>query len=172
MSLFNTFLGLLKKFLLFVLILAIAIPLRYGSTDRQYLTFRLLHSVLSIKNGFLPDSARPTLSADYRAFEDMLRMKPIAEQDPLADPIIFVKNIRSSFTMGSIFPKPSQCQINNEIFEYDGHSVQTYWVDNPTRKFQGKSDKLLLYFHGGGYILGDIHSKLFCFSILKSNHVL
>jgi acetyl esterase/lipase len=100
--------------------------------------------------------------------EDVLRMKPIAEQDPLADRIVVVKNLRSSFAMDNIIPKPSQCQINNETFEYDGHSVHTYWIDYPTRKFQGKSDKLLLYFHGGGYVLGDIHSKRFKFSILKS----
>jgi acetyl esterase/lipase len=88
-------------------------------------------------------------------------MKPISKLDQLTDPVILVKNLRSKFVMNTIIPKPSQCQINKEIFEYDGHSVDTYWIDYPTRKFQTKSDKLLLYFHGGAYLVGDIHSKLF-----------
>jgi hypothetical protein len=37
----NTFFGFLKKSVLFILIVAIAIPLRYGSTDPKYLCVRL-----------------------------------------------------------------------------------------------------------------------------------
>ena len=160
MSVVRTFFGLFKKLFLFIVILAVAIPLRYGSTNHQYLSLRLIHSLLSLKH-LLPDAARPTLSAGYRAFEDIIRMKPIADQDPLADPLIVLKNLRSSFTMGNIIPKPSQCQINNETFEHDGHPVHTYWIDYPTRKCKGKSDRLIIYFHGGAYIVGDIHSKCF-----------
>lgn len=160
MSIVRTLFGLFKKVFLLIVILAIAIPIRYGSTNRQYLSLRLLHSFLSLKH-LSPDPARPKLSTNYRAFEDILRMKPIADHDTLVDPLIVVKNLRSSFTMGTIIPKPSQCQINNETFEHDGHPVHTYWIDHSTRKFQGKSDKLLIYFHGGGYIVGDVHSKCF-----------
>jgi acetyl esterase/lipase len=156
---FYALFGLLKKLALFIIIVAIAIPLRYGSTNRQYLQLRLLHSILSLKYSLVPDPARPTLSADYRAFENILRMKPIAEQDPLEDPTIIVQKIRSTFNMGTIIPKPSQCQIHKEVFEHDGHLVDTYWVDYPTRKFQPKFDKLLIYLHGGAYMLGDIHSE-------------
>ncbi len=161
MSFLSNFCGLLKIIAIFVLIVTIAIPLRYGSIDAQYLSIRLFHSMLSVKYCLLPDSARPTLSADYRAFEKVMRMKPKAEKDPLADSMTTVKNFRSSFTMATIIPKPSQCQINKKIFQHDGHSVDTYWIDYPTRKFQPKSDRLILYFHGGGYVLGDIHSELF-----------
>jgi acetyl esterase/lipase len=161
MSFLSNFCGLLKKLAIFVLIVAIAIPLRYGSIDGQYLSIRLLHSMLSVKHFLLPDSARPTLSADYRAFENILRIKPMVEQDPLADSMTIVKNLRSSFTMANVIPKPSRCQVNKEIFQHDGHSVDTYWIDYPTRKFQPKFDRLILYFHGGGYMLGDIHSELF-----------
>jgi acetyl esterase/lipase len=161
MSFFSSFVGFLKKLVSFILIVAIAIPLRYGSTNRQYLQLRLLHSILSLKHSLIPDPARPTLSADYRAFENILRMKPIAEQDLLADPIIVVQMLRSTFAMRTVVPKPSQCQIHKEVFEHDGHSVDTYWVDYPTRKFQPKFDKLLIYLHGGGYILGNINSEFF-----------
>jgi acetyl esterase/lipase len=45
------------------------------------------------------------------------------------------------------------------VFHHDGHSVDTYWIDYPPRKFQRNSDKFILYFHGGGYMIGDIHGK-------------
>lgn len=154
----RSFLGFFKKFFLSTVILAIAISLRYGSTNRRYLTLRLIHSIFSLRH-LSTDPDRPMLSANCRAFEDILRMKPIADQDSLKDPLIILKDLRSSFTMGNIIPKPPRCQINNETFEHDGHPVHTYWIDYPTRKFQDKSDKLLIYFHGGAYIVGDIHSK-------------
>jgi acetyl esterase/lipase len=155
----NTFCGFLKKSVLFILIVAIAIPLRYGSTDPKYLCVRLLHSILSLKHSLIPDRDRPTLSAEYRAFENMLRMIPFPKLDPSADPLTVIKEMRSSFAMNSITPKPSQCQINKEVFEHDGHVVDGYWVSYPPKNIQRHSDKILLYFHGGGYVLGNIHSK-------------
>ena len=165
-----TFLAFLKKLVGFVLIVAIAIPLRYGSINPQYLIFRILHSGFSLKHSIIPDSARPTLSADYRAFEDILRMKPIAKQDLSVDPMTVVKQIRSSFSMDTLVPKPPLCQVKKEIFEYDGHSVHTSWVDYPTRQFRAESDKLLLYFHGGGFIMGDIQGRLFDIFRLRINY--
>ncbi|CAF2058031.1 unnamed protein product [Rotaria magnacalcarata] len=69
-----------------------------------------------------------------------------------------MKYLRSFFAIGTTVPKPSQCQINKEIFDYDGHVIETYWINYPIRKFQMNSDILLLYLHGGGYMLGDIYS--------------
>ncbi|CAF1233182.1 unnamed protein product [Didymodactylos carnosus] len=107
----------------------------------------------------MPDYARPTLSADYRAFEEIMRMTPLAQLDPTADILTIIKELRLAFTMGTTVPKPSQCQLNKEVFEHDGHSVDAYWIDYHQNNFQKNSDKIVLYFHGGGYMLGDIHSK-------------
>ncbi|CAF1313483.1 unnamed protein product [Rotaria sordida] len=141
---------------LFVLIVAIVIPLLYGSTNCRHLAIRTLHTMLALKHSLLLDEARPTLSAKYRAFEDLLRMRSI-EYDPLSDPINIIKTIRSTCSMCDVIPKPSQCQINKEVFEHDEHSIDTYWIDYPMRKFQRNSDKLLLYLHGGGYLSGNIN---------------
>jgi acetyl esterase/lipase len=159
MSFFNRFFGFLKKLTIFALILAIAIPLHYGSTNHRYLRMRLHHSMLSLKHTIIPDHARPNLSADYRAFEEIMTMTPLAKFDPTADIFTIMKELRLAFTMGTTVPKPSQCQVNKEVFHHDGHSVDTYWIDYPPRKFQRNSDKFILYFHGGGYMIGDIHGK-------------
>ncbi|UJR20367.1 hypothetical protein I4U23_023499 [Adineta vaga] len=144
------------KFFVFILFISIAIPFHYGSTNPNYLIIRLLHSIFFLKHSFIPDVARPKLSADYRAFESLMRMKPLAQFDPSEDPFMVVKNIRTSFDMNSIIPKPSQCQINKETVQYNEHSVDTYWVNNHQNKFERNSDRIILYFHGGGYLLGDI----------------
>jgi hypothetical protein len=161
MSFLNSFFGLLKKLALFALIVAITIPMHYRSTNPTYLGFRLLHSTLSLKNSLLPDQARPTLSADYRAFEDILRMKPESNRDPLSDPLPLVQKSRSEFLLTAIIPKLPHCQVNKEVFEHDGHTVDAYWVDDHQENLQKKADKILLYLHGGGYMAGSIRGKLF-----------
>jgi len=161
MSLLGPFFGLIKILSISVLVVAIAVSLRYGSANTEYLTIRLLHSVLSFKHHLILDRARPTLSVEYRAFEDILRLQPMVGQNLLADPLTVVKKLRSTYGIGTIIPKPSQCQINKEIFEHNGHSVETYWVDYSTRKSRIESEKLLLYLHGGGYALGDIDSEFY-----------
>ncbi len=163
------FFGLLKKLAILVLIVAIAIPIRYRSTNPQHLVLRVLHSIFSLKHCLLSDRARPTLSTEYRAIEDIIRMTSEAKRDPLADPAIVVKNLRSTFGFNIVIPKPSQCQINKEVFEHNGHTVDTYWVENHQKKFQRHADHIILYFHGGGYIMGDIDSKLFIIYKPKTN---
>jgi acetyl esterase/lipase len=160
MSFLHRFFGLLKILAILVLSVAISIPLHYGSTNLQYLRLRLFHSTLSLKHAVMPDPTRPTLSADYRAFEEIMRMIPLGEFDPTKDIFTVIKEARLSFTLGTTVPKPSQCQINKEVFEHDGHSVDTYWIDYHQNNFQKNSDKILLFFHGGGYMIGDIHGKL------------
>lgn len=148
-----------KTLILFSLIIAIGIPLWYGSTNYQYLRLRLSHSFLSIKYSFIPDHNRPTLSDDYRAFEEILITTPLAELDPTADIFTIIKSLRSQFTMGTTVPKPAGCQIDREEFEHNGHIVETYWINNHQNMFEKNSDKLLIYIHGGGYMLGDIHGR-------------
>jgi acetyl esterase/lipase len=157
-----SFYGFLKKLALLILIMAIAIPIRYGSTNYQYVILRFVHSLVSLKHSLVPDQARPTLSADYRAFESIVRMKPILTDDPLSDPLTIAKKIRPICTISNVVPKPSDCQVDKEVFEHDGHTVDTYWVDYSGMKLQKNSDKLLLFLHGGAYVLGDVHSELFC----------
>jgi acetyl esterase/lipase len=156
----NRFVSLVKKLTLLVLVIAVAVPLRYGSTNPKYLRLRVLHSLLSIKQSFTTDENRPTLSTDYRAFENLLRLRPLAAVNSTADPLELTKKVRASMTLGSIVPQPSQCHVNKQVYEYEGHSVDAYWI-NHAGKEQPNTDRIVLYFHGGGYIMGDVQGKLF-----------
>jgi hypothetical protein len=70
-------------------------------------------------------------------------MNPAPKVDPLADPLPFIKETRSNLKFHTIVPKPSHCQVNKEIFEHDGHTVDAYWIDHRQENLQKKSDKIL-----------------------------
>lgn len=146
-----------KYFTLAVFIIALAIPIRYESTNSKYLFVRCLHSLFSLKYSVISDPIRPELSADYRAFEHLLKLNSKFQLDPLKDPLVIVKDIRSSVSFADLIPKSKDCRIEKEILEYNGQKVDSFWVDH--RRNDDKSNKILVYFHGGGYILGDIDCK-------------
>lgn len=150
-----------KKCLFMMFIASAAIFMPYQPIDHQYLALCSTHSLLSLAYSIIPDSTRPTLSADYRAFETIIKMNPIGGDDPNIQPEVMIKHLRSNPGINIIVPKPAQCQITHELFEHDGHFVNTYWIDNYPHEFQRENDRLLIYFHGGGYIMGDIHSMSF-----------
>ena len=151
--------GLLKKLALIIIILGIAIPLRYGSTNHQYLALRLIHSALSLKHSFIPDPARPTLSADYRAFEELLRQRPLFDLSSSGESSTKIARLRASLSPNDIILVPSSCNISKEVFEHDGHTIDAYWIENHQKKTERHADSIMIYFHGGGYLFGDIHSK-------------
>lgn len=156
-----SFVQVLKTLILFIALVAIVIPLRYGSTNPKYLIIRLLHSALSLKHPFISDPLRPEVSDEYRAFENLFRLRSVSKPDPSADALPLIKKIRSKFLLRTLLPKPSQCQVKKEIFEYDGHTVDTYWVHHRQVSSTPKEvDHILIYLHGGGFIMGDIEGML------------
>ena len=149
---------LAKRMALLIVVVSVGLPLRYGSTNPSYVFIRLLHSLLSLKHSLVADRARPTLSADYRAFEDILRMRPSAELDPFLDPLTLIKQLRLTLTMSNLFPKSSRCRIDRHEFEHGGHQIDLYTIDDHPVHHSSVSDRILLYLHGGAYMVGDIHS--------------
>ena len=156
----NTTLSSLKKLTL-LLSLAIAIPIYYDSTHPKHLQFRLVHSLLTIKHRLVSDSDRPKLSADYRAFESLLQSVPAVEFDRAADPLKIVQKMRATFPFDLIVPRPNKCLSRKQVYEYEGSLAEAYWVDYRVgdRSSKWSEDRILLFFHGGGYILGDFNSQ-------------
>ena len=150
---------MIKKVTLFILALGITIPIYYDATDPQYLIIRTLHSLFSLKHSLTSDSTHPALSADYRAFETLLRLQPVVKADLRADPAMTVKQFRSSFSFGTMIPRPSSCQVTKQIYTYNEHTVDAFWVNHHHGKELTNTDRIVLYLHGGGYFVGDIHSK-------------
>ncbi len=109
-----SFLGFFKKLVFFVVMMAIAISLRYCSTNPAYLVIRLLHSALLLKHSIVPDPARSTLSADYRFFENLFRLKPPPKSDRSVDP--YCEKIRTQLLIDTLIPKPHK--LNSKLTFY------------------------------------------------------
>jgi predicted ferric reductase len=71
MSLGSKIYSLIKKLSIIILIISIIIPLRYVSTNLEYLRVRCFHSLLSLTYKFIIDEDRPNSSSDYRAFKTL-----------------------------------------------------------------------------------------------------
>lgn len=145
---------------LFTLLSIIGIQLRCESKDPVYFMINLLHGILSIKHFLMFDPDRSTISAKYRAFETLLRLKPVRIPDPMTDPSQVLKQLRSSFFLNSIIPQPTGCQLRKQLYTYEEHSVETYWI-NYHQQEKVDTDHILVYFHGGAYLVGNVQSKRF-----------
>ncbi|CAF3447304.1 unnamed protein product [Rotaria sp. Silwood1] len=150
--------SIIMKLGLIILLLAIAIPLYYSSTNPGYLLSRLIHSLILIKHTLVPDTDRPMLSAEYCAFESMLRSSPQVNYDLKDDPLKIAKEMRASFPIDTVVPRPTECQFKKQIYEYDRRTVEAYWVDYRTGTKKWNADRVILYFHGGSYIVGDFQT--------------
>lgn len=152
-------LSMLKTLTLVILLLALAIPFYYRSTNWKYLQIRLIHSIFTFEHRLVPDRERPELSAEYRAFESFFHRFPATNYDPTADYLEVAKQMRENFKFGTIIPRPKDCRFRNQIYEYQGQTAEVFWVDHRDRVKDWTSDRILIYFHGGGYILGDFSSQ-------------
>jgi acetyl esterase/lipase len=160
--------SVLKNLSLLLLLLAVAIPIHYDSANPKHLQLRLFHSLLTIKHRLISDTNRPKLSAEYRAFENLMQSVPVFDYDPAADPLETTKNMRTTFRFDLIVPRPSKCLSRKQVYEFDGSPAEVYWVDYRTGISNNQNeDRILLYFHGGGYMVGDFNSKS-CFSLETS----
>ncbi|CAF0991378.1 unnamed protein product [Rotaria sordida] len=119
---------MIGKLTIIILLLAIVIHFYYQSINVTYLDLRLIHSLLTITYTSIPDSNRPMLSAEYRAFESILRHSPRSEFDQMASSLDIAKQMRASFQFDVIVSHPAQCQVKKQIYEYEEQTVETYWI--------------------------------------------
>ncbi|CAF0991345.1 unnamed protein product [Rotaria sordida] len=98
------------------------------------------------------------LSAEYHAFESILRHSPRSEFDPMAGSLDIAKQMHASFQFDVIVSHPAQCQVKKQIYEYKEQTVETYWIYHRSGNINWNTDRILLYLHGGGYFLGDFQN--------------
>lgn len=150
-----------NKLTLLMLLLAVMFLIDFESSDCRHILFRLFHNLLILKHTFLFDYQRPNLSIAYRAAENLIPNRSMHTVDITADVQTIVKQKRDGFRVEIVIPYPRGCQSKRHVLEYEGQTVETYWLDYRQKK-QNTSDsnRILLYFHGGGYVLGDFQGVL------------
>lgn len=155
-----SFSALINKLILFFIICVFLIYVYYGSTGCIYILIQFIHKLYSIKYSVIRDQDRPMLSARYLAFESLIRLKPFEAPDSKTDPIEAIKQLRASLLLEWVIPRPRYCRIYKQNFQHHRHLVETYWIDHRDIKENISTDNILLYFHGGAYIIGDIQSMI------------
>lgn len=173
MSLLSGFYSLLKLFAILTTLLAVAIPFYYESTDLGCLRVRVLHSIISSKYSMHPDASRPNLSPDYVAFETLLKNRPIVKFDSTHNIHDVVQEMRSSFPFGKILPRSSQCKSKELSVTINDHSLRYYQVHYAAVHETLETDRVLIYFHGGGYMVGDFQSndRFLNLCVILMNHI-
>ena len=141
-----------------ILLLALAFLFGFPSVDFRHVQFRFFHHLLTIKHTLVFDHQQRNLSAAFRAAENVLPNRSMDTIDLIVDVATFVKERRKSFRVEIVIPYPRGCQSKRQVFQSEGHSVETYWLDYRQNGDNWNSDHVLVYLHGGGYILGDFQS--------------
>ncbi|CAF3231250.1 unnamed protein product [Rotaria sp. Silwood2] len=101
------------------------------------------------------------VSAECGSFESMLRSSPQVNYDLKVDPLKIAKEMRASFSIDKVVPRPAGCQFKKQMYEYDRQTAEAYWIDYRTGTKNWDADRIILYFHGGGYIVGDFQTCRF-----------
>ena len=160
MGLLSGLFSLVKFFAILALFIGIGVPIYFESTNFAHLRVRVIHSLLSVKYSLAPDTSRPILSSQYVAYETLLKNRPLIQMHPSMTLSEIVKEMRDSFTFGVLLPRPTQCQSQEKSFTVDGRQFQYYLVHHQNDQFKLNDDRVLLYLHGGGYVVGDFASEI------------
>ncbi|CAF1107988.1 unnamed protein product [Didymodactylos carnosus] len=149
----------LKYLSIFVLLLSISVSIYYQSTNTTYLKIRFFHQLFTWKYQFLPSNDTRNLSHEYKAFETLLRRRTIADFNETHDPLVAIQEIRKIFNLKEVIPKSSKCRVTKQQYSSNNHVIDGYWVNWDGREREIiNSENIILYFHGGAYMSGDIDS--------------
>jgi len=156
-------------------LMSVSISLYYQSMNIKYLGLCLIHQLFIFEHQLFCFNDVRNISNEYKAFDSIFKRKPIQAWNE-SDLLINVQTYRKSFPLGYVIPKPSKCRVTKKEYSSNNHVVDGYWVNWEGREEETiRSEIIILYFHGGGYIAGDIHtysgwechlSQLFNYSVL------
>jgi hypothetical protein len=100
------------------------IPLYYTkSINVQYLRLRFIHSLLTTKHARIPDLDQPKSSAEYRAFEQILRYAAVVQYDLTTRPLEIAQEMCASSLFDVIVPRPAQSQVKKQLHQQDGQTA-------------------------------------------------
>lgn len=156
-----------NKLALSIALLALTLVFGCRFIDFPHARLRLFHNFLTIKHTLVSDHRRPNLSAAFRAVEDALASRAINVLEMTPDALTIVKRERERFPMKMLIPFPRGCQFMRKLIDYEGQTVEIYWLDYRYTSNNWNSNHILLYLHGGGYILGDFQGIF----LLSTHHL-
>ncbi|CAF5030648.1 unnamed protein product, partial [Rotaria sp. Silwood1] len=122
----------------------------------------ILHRMLSLRNQLLP-SVHPlsiTADADSKALTELILLyhPKLHLSDDLTNNDIEQFRYHSKRILTALFPvKSSSCLIQHHTFQYNTNQVNIYSIQHQQiNDWKCSYQPIILYFHGGGFVFGDI----------------
>ncbi|CAF4971977.1 unnamed protein product, partial [Rotaria sp. Silwood1] len=131
-------------------------------TLTQHHRFAIFHQILSLRDKILslghPISI--TMDADSKALTELMSLyHPSFDlSDDLTNDDIEQFRYHSKRILTALFPaKSSSCLIQHHTFQYNTNQVNIYSIQHQQiNDWKCSNQPILLYFHGGGFVFGDI----------------
>ncbi|CAF4650607.1 unnamed protein product, partial [Rotaria sp. Silwood2] len=122
----------------------------------------IFHRMFSLQNKILPFLYPPsrTTDADSKALVDLISLyhPQLDLSDDLTDDDIEEFRYHSKQMLTALFPvRSSSCLIQHHTFQYNTNQVNMYSIQHEQiNDWKCSNQPLILYFHGGGFVFGDI----------------
>ncbi|CAF3883855.1 unnamed protein product, partial [Rotaria sp. Silwood1] len=131
-------------------------------TLTKYHRMAILHRMLSLRNKLLPSVHPVSLSADAdsKALVELIALyhPSLDLSDDLTNNDVEQFRYHSKRILTALFPaKSSSCLIQHHIFQYNTNQVNMYSIQHEQiNDWKCSNQPIILYFHGGGFVFGDI----------------
>ncbi|CAF4965252.1 unnamed protein product, partial [Rotaria sp. Silwood1] len=132
------------------------------STLTKQQRIAIFHRIFSLRNKLLPflHPESITTDADSTALAEVISLyyPPLDLSDDLTNNDVEQFRYHSKRILTALFPaKSSSCLIQHHIFQYNTNQVNMYSIQHEQiNDWKCSNQPIILYFHGGGFVFGDI----------------
>ncbi|CAF2985782.1 unnamed protein product, partial [Rotaria sp. Silwood2] len=122
----------------------------------------VLHRILSVQNKLLPFlyPGSITMDTDSKALDELITLyhPQLDLGENLTDNDIDEFRYHSKRMLTALFPvRSSSCLVEHHIFQYNTNQINMYSIQHEQiNDWKCSNQPLILYFHGGGFVFGDI----------------
>ncbi|CAF3401341.1 unnamed protein product, partial [Rotaria sp. Silwood2] len=159
---------MLGSWFIYILANSIVLLLFKHFVDKDLLTLRkdhriaIFHRMLSLRNKLLPflHPGPIRMDTDSEALDELILLyhPQLDLSDNLATNDIEEFRYHSKRMLTALFPaRSSSCLVQHHTFEYNTNQINMYSIQHEQiNDWKCSNQSLILYFHGGGFVFGDI----------------
>ncbi|CAF1200660.1 unnamed protein product [Rotaria sordida] len=159
---------MLSNWLLYIFATIIAILFFKPYVDEELLALTgyhrvaIFHRIYSLRNKLLPflHPGSITMDPDSKALDELISLyhPKLDLSENLTKNDIEEFRYHSKRILTALFPaKSSSCLIQHHILQYNTNQIHMYYIQHEKiNDWKYSNQSIILYFHGGGFVFGDI----------------
>ncbi|CAF1193421.1 unnamed protein product [Rotaria sordida] len=128
----------------------------------RYHRMAIFHRMFSLRNKLLPflHPGSITMDADSKALYELISLyhPQLDLSESLTKNDVEKFRYHSKRILTALFPaKSSSCLIQHHILQYNTNQIHMYYIQHEKiNDWKCSNQPIILYFHGGGFVFGDI----------------